>query len=396
MGTAFVAAADDATSAFTNPAGLARLGRREIGAELRFRRLASPYLSGGSISGEPTGVGLDTVPMTDIRERHRRSVWRHISLVFLAARGEGDPHRLSSSGCRRSTTGFSIRVFFNERLSAGRTIAAATSRWRHPQRRCPQLRRSDRLSGVGSALGRRRRFRLDVRPGRELRAVRDRVRNFAGTVDRSRIDSTAVQTGDDVAAAFNAGGLFDVAPQLKVGGSFRRGPSFRFSQRDQLPSTNFDLTRIGDSKCRTCGRRAWSGVRYSRFRVLVDYNRVRYSQLKKDFIDFQAIASGRPEQLRLEDGNELHAGFEYLFLKRPCRSRFAADSGSTRTTLCVMYLRPRTTKRTVVSGDASRRRHTGALHGRTGHRAELVAGDQRRGRHFVTHQYVTLSTVVRF
>ena len=53
------------------------------------------------------------------------------------------------------------------------------------------------------------------------------------------------------------------------------------------------------------------------FRVLVDYNRVRYSQLKKDFIEFQGIASGRPEQLRLEDGNELHAGFEYVFLKAP-------------------------------------------------------------------------------
>ena len=59
---AFVAAADDATSAFTNPAGLARLGRREVGAELRFRRLASRYLSGGRISGERTGIGLDTVP----------------------------------------------------------------------------------------------------------------------------------------------------------------------------------------------------------------------------------------------------------------------------------------------------------------------------------------------
>ena len=60
MGTAFVAAADDATSAFTNPAGLARLGRREVGAELRFRRLTSSYLSGGRVSGDPTGIGLDT------------------------------------------------------------------------------------------------------------------------------------------------------------------------------------------------------------------------------------------------------------------------------------------------------------------------------------------------
>ena len=44
MGSAFIAAADDATAAFTNPAGLARLGRREISAELRFKRLETPFL----------------------------------------------------------------------------------------------------------------------------------------------------------------------------------------------------------------------------------------------------------------------------------------------------------------------------------------------------------------
>ena len=80
MGTAFVAAADDATSAFTNPAGLARLGRREVGAELRFRRLASPYLSGGRISGEPTGVGLDTVP----RPTYGKDLDDQLGVTFLS------------------------------------------------------------------------------------------------------------------------------------------------------------------------------------------------------------------------------------------------------------------------------------------------------------------------
>src|SRR5262245_47207391 len=60
MGSAFIAAADDATAAFTNPAGPARLTRREISGELRFKRLDTPFLFGGRITGSITGAGLDT------------------------------------------------------------------------------------------------------------------------------------------------------------------------------------------------------------------------------------------------------------------------------------------------------------------------------------------------
>jgi len=61
LGSAFVAVADDATSAFTNPAGLTLSIRPEISTEIRYRRLDTPYLSGGRLSGTPTGQGLDTV-----------------------------------------------------------------------------------------------------------------------------------------------------------------------------------------------------------------------------------------------------------------------------------------------------------------------------------------------
>jgi hypothetical protein len=44
---------------------------------------------------------------------------------------------------------------------------------------------------------------------------------------------------------------------------------------------------------------------------MFDYNRVQYSQLKRDFIDIQAIASGRPNQLQIDDANEFHGGAEY-------------------------------------------------------------------------------------
>src|SRR4030095_1240987 len=46
-------------------------------------------------------------------------------------------------------------------------------------------------------------------------------------------------------------------------------------------------------------------------------DRVNYAQLKTDFIDFQSLISKRPEQLRIDDGNEFHLGAEYLFPNAP-------------------------------------------------------------------------------
>ena len=64
MAGAFIAAADDVTAAFTNPAGLDSLPgrRREVTFEGRFRRFETPYLKRGRVSGTITGFGLDVLP----------------------------------------------------------------------------------------------------------------------------------------------------------------------------------------------------------------------------------------------------------------------------------------------------------------------------------------------
>ena len=60
MGSAFVAVADDATAAFTNPAGLTFLVKPEVSAEVRYRSLETPFLFGGRLSGTVKNVGADT------------------------------------------------------------------------------------------------------------------------------------------------------------------------------------------------------------------------------------------------------------------------------------------------------------------------------------------------
>src|SRR5262249_25079557 len=61
LGNAFVALADDATAAFTNPAGLTVLSRMEVTIEGRGRRAESPFLDRGRLSGTVTNNGIDTI-----------------------------------------------------------------------------------------------------------------------------------------------------------------------------------------------------------------------------------------------------------------------------------------------------------------------------------------------
>jgi len=62
LGGAFLGLADDATAAFTNPAGLVRLTRPEVSAEGRNSSYKTPYTDHGHLFGAPTGFGVDDVP----------------------------------------------------------------------------------------------------------------------------------------------------------------------------------------------------------------------------------------------------------------------------------------------------------------------------------------------
>ena len=61
MGGAFAGLSDDATSVFANPAGLTLLSRPEISFDVRNVHVEAEYFSGGRTGGVPTGRGIDTV-----------------------------------------------------------------------------------------------------------------------------------------------------------------------------------------------------------------------------------------------------------------------------------------------------------------------------------------------
>lgn len=60
FGGAFVALADDATAAFSNPAGLVQLLKPEVSMEGRGWRYSTPFTVGGRVEGLASGNGIDT------------------------------------------------------------------------------------------------------------------------------------------------------------------------------------------------------------------------------------------------------------------------------------------------------------------------------------------------
>ncbi len=64
LGGAFVALADDATAAFSNPAGLVQLARPEVSIEGRHWDYTTTFVEGGRLSGEPSGIGVDVASGT--------------------------------------------------------------------------------------------------------------------------------------------------------------------------------------------------------------------------------------------------------------------------------------------------------------------------------------------
>jgi long-subunit fatty acid transport protein len=315
MGGAFVGAADDATAAFANPAGLTQLSRKEISAEGRFRRIQTPFLQGGRVSGTVSGIGLDTIDGPS----YGTDTDYHTSPAFLSLTLPAGPVTLAVY--RHDAVGIE-NTFFSDGAFARANFAGTID---DRNRDLPLGgTRTVNISDYGGAFGVRLGDKLSVGGGVSVytfKLASDFARySFVSDVfsptDRHIISATATQHGDAVALSANTGALFTLRPNVKIGAQFRRGPRFPFSQHDRV-SSSLDLTRTGQFKVPDV---ASVGVEWrvgSNVRVLGDYARVQYSQLKKDFIDIQSLSSGRQNQLRIDSGNEVHGGVEYVLLDLP-------------------------------------------------------------------------------
>lgn len=137
-----------------------------------------------------------------------------------------------------------------------------------------------------------------------------------------------IQRGHDSDWDLAAGFLWESPRQRwSVGGVFRRGPDFTFEARSDPgppPAVSFSPS---DRRAALHVPDVW-GVGFAfrpsdAFRLAFDYDRVRYSQLTRGFVDIFNLPSLTeddpvdPELDRfvIDDTGELHLGMEYAFLR---------------------------------------------------------------------------------
>jgi long-chain fatty acid transport protein len=311
LGSAFTAVADDATAAFTNPAGLTFILRPEISAEGRYRNLSTSFLSGGRLSGTPSGSGLDTQTGPQYGTS-TDSAFRpyFVSVVYPIG-------RLSIAGFRHE-----LVLQNNSFLSQGVFQQAVVGGGVFNNVRAPGLTgtRDIWIDNYGGAVALRVSSKLSV--GADVSVYRfSDLSTFAslnssqfGAVDPTSAgqSSTTVQMGTATSVGVNAGAIATLNSKVRVGAVFRQGVAFSFTQVNTVPNQPV-TSENGQFKTPYV---AGVGVRLQpsdELSVAIDYDRVGYSRLTQDFITFQVDPS-EVGRVSIANGNEVHVGAEYTLV----------------------------------------------------------------------------------
>lgn len=292
MGGAFISLADDATAAYTNPAGLTVLTKPEVSVEYK----AGDYTTRvgdalGNTDYEKSASGLSFLSYAYPAKNTTVTIFRHQLMNTKAdftwhdiSRNDGSSEQsIYSVDSQVNTLGIGLGTKLGEQLSLGLAVGLA------------QL---DYFStGIRYSLG-------GTNPGPN---------------GKTKTEST------DNAEQYTVSLLWNVAGELNLGMVYRQGPKFRLKDSTEW---RFDPTADG-------GRGAWQemgtwadgefkvpdvyglGLSY-RFEpnltVALDANYVEYSDLIDEFIsnegdDFQAT---QMEGFSLDDEIEVRLGIEYV------------------------------------------------------------------------------------
>jgi long-subunit fatty acid transport protein len=320
MGGAFLALADDATAAFTNPAGLSFIifKQPQLAVEGRVFNFSHVFLTGGStFNRTPSRNGVDFSDTLVLGETTNQAS----GLSFLSFTYPGD--RWSLALYRRQAANFTasgietVGAFVNN----DRPLSfdeESTVRF-FPYKAGLDLEIVD--FGFSGAVKLTDSFSLGV--GLSLY-------EFSMTSETTRFDlpdgrffdgpnfspenvvNVQTQIGDDKSVAMNLGLLWQSQAQTwSIGGVYRQGPDFVLLVTSEPgPAGTGELLSEPDARFHMPDVLGVGiAFRKSSLTVSVDYDRVRYSQLTDDFT---VIFNGEAEFFRIDDANEIHAGFEYF------------------------------------------------------------------------------------
>src|SRR6266851_4149711 len=303
LGGAFIGLADDATAAYTNPAGLTNLSKPEVSFEGRYFLYRNEFLDRGHAFGAPTGNGTDTIT-GEVRSRTHdiSKSFSFLSFVYPQERWAVAVyrHELADFQTKFPTNGaffgpqgnIPLRRFFPIRaqldlkiIDYGASVAV-------------------RFGGFSLGLG--------ATSSQYVETTRVTRFSFNGFDAASYATPNQIEGGDGAAAehvTVNAGLLWKASRQFSVGAVYRQGPKFHntvfFATPNSFGSTTGTF-HVPD---------AW-GVGLTLkptdfFTASLDYNRIRYSQLTKEFVDVFA-GPALTKDYRVDDGSVYRLGLQYV------------------------------------------------------------------------------------
>ena len=316
FGGAFVGLADDATAAFSNPAGLVQLLRPEVSIEGRHWSYSTPYTEGGRIEGLPSGHGIDT------------------TIGLRTATSDADLTGLSFLSLVYPKGNWSLAFFRHESANIeffGETQGLFFGGTDCCQDREPDQRATSDLEivtyGLSGAYRISDRFDLglgvvyhDALIGTSATLFlwdEDTLQSFFAPnsylFERSVISTTTL--ADDTDWTLTGGVLWRLSPSWSIGGVYRQGPKIEID----LEATAGQAVDLGVPPGEVFARSTGVGIEFpniyglgfayrapdGRLTVTFQWDRVNYSSIADSLeLDDQVI----------EDADELHLGAEYVFL----------------------------------------------------------------------------------
>jgi long-subunit fatty acid transport protein len=316
---AFVALADDATAAVTNPAGLVQLSRSEISVELRRRKYSTPYTEGGRALGAPTGWGIDTVE--DVRTSRSNETTSGVSFLSFVYPG----NKWSLALYRHQVADFLVNTEINGLF--GDASEGGTRRYED------QLSTTE-LDIVGTGLTGAFQVSEQLSLGFGLSYYSGKVENQGATyaVDvfpdtfwdsnsffphRNWVSSSFMVDDSDI--GFNIGVLWKFAESWRAGAVYRQGPRFDYQLINFAgplhPEPEGTVTESVTDRSIAFPNVWGLGVAYrspdGSLTVGFEWDRVEYSVIGET-LDSPLVDTSLVE---IDDANELRLGVEYVFLK---------------------------------------------------------------------------------
>jgi long-subunit fatty acid transport protein len=336
MAGAFTGLADDSTAAFTNPAGLGQLSRKEMDFEGRYTDFSTVNVVRGRLEGAPTGIGVDTISGLQTQSTSTSVVNpSFLSAAFPLSHGTLAiyRHELANFEANFASEGPVIQTF-------GPGVPAPGNGRVNPTKNDIDLKIVDygfagswRIGKTWMVGGSINYYRFDFQTltrRYDFDANQDGIvtpleRLTVTDLSDAALFGLAAQHGSDGAFSYNVGALWLPNDRWSVGLVFRNGPSFDYA---------FDTHRIGVSTPLSTGTTDFTvpdvfslGIGYrpsDAWRISFDASRVFYSDHSEGVIsqnDAQPI-----DYLTINDATELRAGAEYTAInaKRPYSIRFGA------------------------------------------------------------------------